>query len=140
MKSALGFFALLSMCLMLPGVVSWMTEYDQPFTFTCDDNHMLQTIESEHSSRTEDRVWNFTCVEAPPNTRLDGCEWSGMLTHGCEYTDFENDYDQPLLYSVPEGMVLRGITSIHSNSKEDRIFRFDICKLDPAQPGPGIGK
>ncbi|GFS26499.1 hemagglutinin/amebocyte aggregation factor [Elysia marginata] len=56
----------------------WMTDYDQPFTFECDDNHHLKSIDSEHSSSKEDRVFNFTCEAAPAVTILSACEWSGM--------------------------------------------------------------
>ena len=38
--------------------------------------------------------------------------------HACQYTDFINKYEGMLKYTVPDGMVMRGISSLHSDDKE----------------------
>ncbi|XP_035826016.1 hemagglutinin/amebocyte aggregation factor [Aplysia californica] len=172
--------------LPLASGVSWMTDYDQQFTYECPEQHYLQTIESVHDNHKEDRVFNFGC--APMSTffsgnELDSCEWTGyvndfdalmefqchndyiiagissyhdngkedrrfkfqcckpgsLVAHACSYTAYINTYDHVLQYRVPDGYAIRGVNSIHDNGKEDRIFKFDICKLDKLQ-GPIDGE
>ncbi|RUS79343.1 hypothetical protein EGW08_012897, partial [Elysia chlorotica] len=107
------------------GADTWMTDYDQHFTFQCDENQHLKSIDSAHDNAKEDRVFNFTCEDAPAWTLLGGCEWSG----------FANDYDGFLEYQCPKESVITGIESIHSNPKEDRIFKFKCCEPFGGPPG-----
>ena len=75
-------FAVLGLALIWQGAhaaETWMTQYDQQFTFECDKNLHLTAILSVHDSRKEDRVFNFSCDAAPDVTELQGCEWSGKL-------------------------------------------------------------
>ncbi|KAK3753556.1 hypothetical protein RRG08_020627, partial [Elysia crispata] len=55
---------------------TWLTQYDAAFTFQCVDNYLLKSVDSVHSSRAEDRVFNFTCDVVPASVTLGDCEWS----------------------------------------------------------------
>ena len=44
--------------------------------------------------------------------------FSDAIVHGCIFTDYENDFDGDLDYTVPDGKVLRGIDSYHENHYE----------------------
>ncbi|KAH9495935.1 hypothetical protein Btru_013715 [Bulinus truncatus] len=160
----------------------WMTEYDQHFQFACPAGQTIKSLTSIHDNHREDRVWNFTCTAPPHGVTLSTCEWSGYendfdqlleyqcpnesmisgiesvhdnghedrkwsffccapegyVTHGCEYTPYENTYDNMLNYRVPDDFILRGVDSVHDNRYEDRIFKFDICKLDPIGEIDGV--
>ena len=36
-------------------------EYDEPLNYTCQNGGIITGIESTHSNRYEDRIWNFKC-------------------------------------------------------------------------------
>ncbi|XP_005099799.1 hemagglutinin/amebocyte aggregation factor [Aplysia californica] len=93
--------------------------------YQCPNNDVITGLSSEWHQRQHDRVFRFRC-----------CKPGLLVTHSCVYTDYINNYDGPLNYTVPDNWYLRGVLSVHSNRHEDRIFRFDICKLDMlASPG-----
>ncbi|CAL1547710.1 unnamed protein product [Lymnaea stagnalis] len=161
---------------------SWMTAFDAHFQFACPAGQSLKHLDSVHDNHHEDRVWNFSCSVPPHGVSLSECEWSGyqnnfdellefqcpnesvitgiesihdnryedrkwsfqccnpegFVTHGCVYTQYVNTYDNMLTYRVPDDYVLRGVDSVHDNRHEDRIFRFDICKLDPITIEEGV--
>ncbi|XP_059156038.1 dermatopontin-like [Physella acuta] len=97
----------------------YKNNYDELLEFQCPNDGVITGVESIHDNHFEDRKWSFKC-----------CNPIGYVTHACEFTPYVNQYDQMLTYRVPDGMVLRGVNSVHSNHNEDRIFKFDICKLD----------
>ncbi|XP_059156033.1 dermatopontin-like isoform X1 [Physella acuta] len=105
----------------------YKNSYDQLLEFQCPNDGIITGVESIHDNGHEDRMWGFQC-----------CNPDGHVSHACEYTPYVNQYDQMLTYRVPDGMVLRGVTSVHDNGHEDRIFKFDICKLDPLGGQGGI--
>ncbi|KAI8790942.1 hemagglutinin/amebocyte aggregation factor-like [Biomphalaria glabrata] len=153
----------------------WMTQFDQHFQFVCPPGQTIRSLVSFHENHYEDRVWNFSCAAPPHGVALATCQWSGFendfdqllefqcpnesiisgiesvndnghedrkwsflccdpegyVTHACLYTPYVNTYDNVLNYRVPNDFVLRGVDSVHDNHYEDRIFKFDICKLDP---------
>ena len=44
--------------------------------------------------------------------------YTGMCMSNCLYSGFVNNFDGPLDYAVPDGYVLRGVSSYHDNGKE----------------------
>ncbi|CAL1547648.1 unnamed protein product [Lymnaea stagnalis] len=98
----------------------YRNEFDKPLDFQCGNDGIITGVESVNDNYYEDRKWSFQC-----------CTATGYVVHACEDTSFVNAYDQPLNYRVPDGKVLRGVHSVHDNYYDDRIYKFNICKLDP---------
>ncbi|KAM5169885.1 hemagglutinin/amebocyte aggregation factor-like [Mantella aurantiaca] len=73
-------------------------------------------IISIHDNKREDRVWDFQCQDTFSNT--DSCYW----------TEYINDFDEEFTFICPFGSVMSGLESYHSNSKEDRRWKFHCCK------------
>ncbi|XP_005099814.2 hemagglutinin/amebocyte aggregation factor [Aplysia californica] len=105
---------------------NYVNDFDQLIEYQCPNDNVVAGISSYHDNHPEDRRFKFYC-----------CRPNDLVTHGCEYTGYVNSYDQLLNYTVPDGWVLRGMTSVHDNSKNDRIFQFDVCRLDRLQLNPG---
>ncbi|XP_055892566.1 hemagglutinin/amebocyte aggregation factor-like [Biomphalaria glabrata] len=97
----------------------YINDFDQPVDYNCPNDGIICGIESVHDNHHEDRKWSYYC-----------CFPEGFVTHACEDTPYENTYDHVLNYRVPDDFVLRGVQSVHDNRHEDRIFKFDICRLD----------
>lgn len=104
------------------GLCDWtefVNDWDQPARFECPREGFIAGIESEHHNYVEDRRFKYKC-----------CEAKGTVTHSCFLTDWENDWEELLNYTVPVGKVMKGMHSEHDNSKEDRRFKFKICDLE----------
>ncbi|XP_046340157.1 hemagglutinin/amebocyte aggregation factor-like [Haliotis rufescens] len=101
-------------------VTAWVNQFDQAFNFTCPPETSLSHVVSSHDNHFEDRVWDFSC-RAPPytSTNMSNCEW----------TDYENDFDQPLTFQCASDGIIAGISSIHDNHYEDRRFKFYCCEI-----------
>lgn len=102
---------------LLVRVHSWVNDYDQPFTFTCPQHQSIQRVVSHHDNHREDRVFDFTCSNYE-DSKFDSCYW----------TEYVNDFDQPVIFQCPHGGVLNGVSSYHDNHREDRRFRFYCCE------------
>ncbi|XP_056009464.1 uncharacterized protein LOC125680077 [Ostrea edulis] len=102
--------------LRILGVYTWVNEYDQPFTFTCPQHQSISRVVSHHDNRREDRVFDLQCTTYTEKTE------------NCSWTDFVNNFDQPLAFQCPNGAVLDGIGSYHDNHQEDRRFKFYCCE------------
>ncbi|XP_011451275.3 hemagglutinin/amebocyte aggregation factor [Magallana gigas] len=102
---------------LLVCVHSWVNDYDHPFTFTCPQHQSIQRVVSHHDNHREDRVFDFTCSNYE-DSKFDSCYW----------TEYVNDFDQPVIFQCPHGGVLNGVSSYHDNHKEDRRFRFYCCE------------
>ncbi|XP_056157044.1 uncharacterized protein LOC130131387 [Lampris incognitus] len=80
----------------------------------------LQIWESEpsslsyHNNQKEDRRWSLSC-KSLPNTQK--CYWS----------NFVNGFDKNVDFSCRQNYVVAGVYSYHSNSHEDRRWRFYCC-------------
>ena len=48
--------------------------------------------------------------------------------HSCSWTGYQNDWDKEMTYTVPSDSMINGVSSYHSNSKEDRKFKYQTCK------------
>ncbi|XP_062603178.1 hemagglutinin/amebocyte aggregation factor-like [Saccostrea cucullata] len=98
------------------GVYGWVNEYDKPFNFTCPQHQSIHQIVSHHDNGREDRVFDFQCTSYTKESE------------NCFWTDYVNDFDQPLVFQCPRGGVLDGVSSYHDNHREDRRFRFYCCE------------
>ncbi|CAG0914388.1 unnamed protein product [Notodromas monacha] len=96
----------------------YVNDFDEEITFNCPFNGVISGTHSEHSNHDEDRRWDFKCCEA-----LNYC------TTNCYFTPEVNDYDGPMDYTVDTDYYISGVASHHDNGKEDRRWRFFVCKV-----------
>ncbi|GFR94774.1 hemagglutinin/amebocyte aggregation factor [Elysia marginata] len=96
---------------------NFVNHLDGPVMFLCPANYLIAGVASVHDNAAEDRRMKFKCCRRP-----------GYKTKSCEMTDYLNNWDDPLNYTVPNGKVLAGWMSVHDNSKEDRRHRMVECK------------
>merc|ERR1712002_357136 len=106
----------------------YANDFDKVMAFTCPNNMILGGVSSYHDNGKEDRRYKFQCC-APEN----------MVAHTCSLTDWVNTFDNNMNYRVPDGFAIHGVDSIHDNGKEDRQFKFNICKLGRVSDGVVIG-
>uniref|UniRef100_A0A8C2EU29 Hemagglutinin/amebocyte aggregation factor-like n=1 Tax=Cyprinus carpio TaxID=7962 RepID=A0A8C2EU29_CYPCA len=104
--------------LLLIGLVGraqgWRNSYDGVLNFQCPAGQSISSITSEHNNNYEDRVWDFGCQA----TKSESCFW----------TSYVNDFDQVILFECPTQHVIAGMSSYHSNSYEDRRWKFLCCR------------
>lgn len=98
------------------GVESWVNDYDKPFTFTCPSHQSINRVVSHHDNGAEDRKFDFQCTKYTEGT--ESCFWS----------EYANNFDQPVAFQCPNGGVMDGVSSYHDNGAEDRRFRFYCCE------------
>ena len=48
--------------------------------------------------------------------------------HSCAWTGYKNNWDGGLTYTVAPDWMVNGFASVHDNGKEDRRFKYQICK------------
>jgi hypothetical protein len=103
----------------------WDTGYVNEFDKSMDwkgipSNSFLVGMESYHSNKKEDRRYNFFYQNSE--------HW--ILTD-CITDRSVNDWDKDMNVVLDSNKVIAGVSSTHSNSKEDRKFYLDICVLTP---------
>eukprot|EP01084_Bolivina_argentea_P307455 531439_1 len=103
-----------------------VTIYDETWTRTCSDynegNAAMVALHSYHSNDKEDREFLWTCG------LLDTSKYT--LTDCVSSSDYENAYDGILDFECENDGVIRSVTSIHSNTHEDRRFKFECCSVE----------
>ncbi|XP_073707172.1 hemagglutinin/amebocyte aggregation factor-like [Garra rufa] len=105
---------LLLVGLLAPGQ-GWKNNYDDALNFVCPASQSISSIASEHNNDREDRVWDFSCQDTYGQS-------------GCYWTDYVNDFDQLVLFECSAQHVIAGMSSYHSNTHEDRRWKFYCCK------------
>ena len=101
----------------------YVNDFDEPVSSMCSADYAISGIQSYHSNRHEDRRTRFKC-----------CKQQGYKTYSCALTSYLNNYDATLNYNVPQGKVLAGWFSIHSNRKEDRRHKMLVCSYGKLVP------
>lgn len=97
----------------------YVNNYDALVLFTCPNEGYLNGVHSVHHNGAEDRIFKFRCCTPRSGHCLKNCHWTG----------FVNGMDAYFSYFVPYSYVIRGVSSIHDNGPEDRIFQFEICQV-----------
>jgi len=92
--------------------------WDEVMNFKCPNNGIITGALSLHHNHHEDRIWRYRC-----------CDSTGAFE--CKHRGDINDWDAPMDWTVPDGYVLSGFYSHHSNRREDRRWNPYICKQDP---------
>ncbi|CAB4032851.1 Hypothetical predicted protein, partial [Paramuricea clavata] len=95
----------------------WVNSFDHEILYQCR-NGVIAGVHSYHSNPHEDRRFQFECCGTKNNCARD-CVWTGYV----------NSWDGYMNYAVPYSHFLSGVKSYHDNGKEDRRWRFLICKL-----------
>ena len=94
----------------------YVNSFDQQILFQCASG-VITGVQSYHSNHHEDRRFNFKC-----------CNTKNNLPSHCSWTDFANDWDGAMDYYVKYDHFLVGAYSVHSNSREDRRWKFLVCQ------------
>ena len=102
--------------LVSPVVLRWVNEYDKDLKFECPRGEHLSRLESQHSNKREDRVWNFECR-------------NGFVTANCIWTGNQNSFDRALNFKCKDNGLIVGLSSWHHNAREDRVWQFKCCKV-----------
>ena len=95
----------------------WQNGWDQRLNVRCRNNQAFYRVKSYHDNRRKDRRWQWNCRTVLKNTKFTNCQWTG----------WQNDYDQPLMFQCPTNKVLAGVESVHDNRREDRRWKFQCC-------------
>ncbi|XP_060605363.1 hemagglutinin/amebocyte aggregation factor-like [Ruditapes philippinarum] len=95
----------------------YINDWDKQMIFQCSGNGYIGGFQSDHHNRHEDRRWKVKC-----------CNMKGIYLAGCNHTPWTNDWDNKQNFNVEPNRVMTGINSIHSNQKEDRLYRYMTCE------------
>ena len=115
--SMVGFNSILVFSVLVSSVVlRWVNKYDKDLKFECPQGEHLSRLESQHSNKQEDRVWNFECRK-------------GFVTANCTWTGNQNSFDRDLKFKCEDNGLVVGLSSWHHNAREDRVWRFKCCKV-----------
>jgi len=93
-------------------------DWDREQWCLCRPGEKVSEISSFHDNGKEDRKWTLACSKIKPEFHVPNVNaWYGITT--------ESKYDKPITWNgEPQNTFLVGMTSVHSNSKEDRQFKF----------------
>ncbi|BFZ22663.1 hypothetical protein BsWGS_25702 [Bradybaena similaris] len=95
----------------------YVNDFDQDARLECPANQIFSFIGSIHSNPYEDRRWEFRCRPARG------------ATSNCHWTNYVNEFEQPVLYNCPGDEVLHGMMSYHHDGPQDRRFMFQCCDV-----------
>jgi len=95
----------------------WENNWDQNHTRICGDQEVIVTLRSKHWNMVEDRKWSVKCGRVQGLVVGHSCSWS----HG-------TNYDQQWVLG-DWSKVITGISSVHSDSTEDRIYQVYLCDV-----------
>jgi hypothetical protein len=98
----------------------YVNNFDAYLKYECPNNMPILGIHSYHDNGKEDRRFRFLCAgsldtDVPPTD----CRWS----------DYINNWDQPMFYDSGSDRYIAGFESWHDNGKEDRRWKVKSCQL-----------
>ena len=85
----------------------YVNNYNYAVAYQCSPNYYIAGVTSVHDNGYEDRRFSFQC-----------CKNTGNCTTQCSLAGPENKFDGNMDYRVPQGYVVIGAFSWHSNSKQ----------------------
>ena len=107
----------------------WTSDYvntwEEPISYMPRRNWILAGVFSKHNNDHEDRIMKFRY-----------CTDNSYVTISCGLTEYLNDFDAPLNYTVPEGKVLAGWVSMYEGSTRDRRHKMIECSYGRIAPPP----
>ncbi|XP_048765861.2 hemagglutinin/amebocyte aggregation factor-like [Ostrea edulis] len=94
------------------------TDWDRPLNFQCSSTaNGISYVISVHDKRKKERRFLFVCRPVHAVSGSVSCHLSGYV----------NSYDQPFLFTCPNGGYLNSVSDVHNNSEKDRLYRFRCC-------------
>lgn len=96
----------------------YVNDWDGLLAFECNDNMYISGLQSDHDNHREDRRWKVKC-----------CEMHEIHLADCHFTAWTNAYDGRQYLDTGSSHIMKGIISIHDNHREDRIYKFETCKV-----------
>ena len=120
---------LLALCVLSVVLVSdclagWQNQWDKHHLGTCENGNYIRRLMSEHDNRKEDRIWEVICGRSSNLAANQNCDW----------TDYVNEWDQPVVFTCSGDRLLSGMQSDHWDRREDRRFRFRCCGVAGRKP------
>lgn len=85
----------------------YLNSFDKPLLANCRTDFVMTGIYSKYSAPHRDRIFKIRC-----------CSACNRKTRSCSLSNFVNDWDRVMHYSVIGRRVFTGIYSYHENSKE----------------------
>ena len=95
----------------------YLNNWDERVLVNCRNGGVIAGMESDHNDRAEDRRFKFRCCNF--NYKPINCYWS----------NYTNQWDENMDYTVPVGKLVTGAFSFHRNDKEDRRWQFMECDI-----------
>ena len=107
-------------CVLTGGLAEYQNDWDGPLHVTCNtaQGEALYLVQSVYSKYKRDRRWMWQCKQIVPGAMR------------CDTWSKEYDYDQTFNFQCDPNYVLTGVQSVHSNKKEDRMWKFRCCKAE----------
>ncbi|NQZ08028.1 MAG: hypothetical protein HRT35_12790 [Algicola sp.] len=117
---------------VLESITSYQTPflawYDEEINHSCPPDMFVTGIYSEHDNYYEDRRFKFTCAKF--KTKATATHASLPITRNEQDVGFgygpNNDWDEDINFTCPQGKFIVGMKSTHHNYFEDRTFNY-IC-------------
>lgn len=82
----------------------YIDEWDNPIHVQCEPDYVLNGVESFHHNYYEDRQWKIRCCKAP-----------NYFARSCEVSDYVNQYNEYMNYSVDYPRVFTGMFSAYED-------------------------
>ncbi|GFR80366.1 hemagglutinin/amebocyte aggregation factor [Elysia marginata] len=107
-------------CVWTDGFVN---KVESAMAFMCPANHLVAGVASVYDSVSSDRRMKIKCCRQP-----------GFRTNSCYFTEYLNNWTDPLDYTIAGNKVLTGWLSMHDNGHQDRRNRMVECQYGPNKP------
>ena len=99
--------------------IEYQNRFDKLLSKTCYGLQGMYKVASVHSNHHEDRAWTWECRNVVSSGSVSGCSSSG----------YANYWDLPMNFMCPANQYIAGVKSYHSNSREDRRWKFTCCSI-----------
>jgi len=103
---------------------NWVNLWDGWMDWSTENNEMITGLYSQHDNRKEDRVWKFYRGSASGGVECNSKYWT---------SDYVNEWDDELSFSCGANEAISGFQSKHDNSREDRRWKIQCCRVTKVQ-------
>ncbi|XP_068720072.1 hemagglutinin/amebocyte aggregation factor-like [Montipora capricornis] len=100
----------------------FLNNWDEPVFKFCNDGGFIAGMYSEHSNSAEDRRFKIDCCR-------DASKKTKYRTTDCFSVKLTENYKEDINFELKQANVIRGLFSMHKNSKEDRLWYAIVCTL-----------
>lgn len=106
----------------------YISSWDTGASLNCPSGKVRTATMSKHSNKKEDRIFGFRCAAVKHKTtqmKLVNC---AVPTHPT-YGQYVNNWRSSYTFNCPANKVIAKEYSYHSNSQEDRKFKYTCCEM-----------